>query len=94
MGLADETLINAKGFEQFDVADNSKLDDKRLDFSHIIAATFNSTEGKQVLDAMVKKYLVRTIANNNDSLIAIGRKQGEADVIHYILGQIELSANS
>jgi len=94
MDLATETYISAQGFKQFDVADNSKLDDKQLDFAHKVNTVFSSNEGKEVLTAMVSRYLVRTIAGDNDTQIAIGRKQGNAEVIHHILAQIELSANS
>ncbi len=94
MSLAQEVYTQAKGWSEFEVADNSKEDDKRLDFAHTIATAFNSKEGKEVLTAMVEKYLVRKVADPHDTQIGIGIKQGEANVVHYILSQIELSANS
>lgn len=89
MSLASETLVQANGWS--DIADNNEINQDRLQFSHKIAKIFGTIEGKEVLDAMVKKYLLATIANDTDTQIAIGRKQGRCDVVKYILSEIEIS---
>ena len=92
MDLASETLITARGWSSFDVAERN-TQQEYLDFAHLVASLFGTPEGKKVLDVMIKKYLLRDIAGDNDSQIAIGRKQGRADVVKQILAQIEISNN-
>ena len=86
--LADEYLIQARGWGDFTP---EQKDDKYLDFAHLVAKTFQTESGKQVLEAMVKKYLTNNIAESHDTMLSIGIKQGKASLIKEILGQIEIS---
>lgn len=94
MSLAQEKYITASGWDKFDVVEQGTKEDKHLEFAHKVAKIFGTTEGKEVLDAMVNKYLVRKIVSPHDTQFGAGEKQGEANVIHQILAQIELSDNS
>jgi len=91
MELARETLINAQGWNKFNEANNAKVNQEHIDFAHTVNAAFRTADGKKILNAMVERYLLCDIASNADTQIAIGRKQGRADVVKYILSQIELS---
>lgn len=94
MSLANEYLISAEGWQQFDVApteDDNKQ--KRLDFSHKVAKVFGSPEGKEVLNTMVQMYLLNDIVSPNDTQFAAGIKQGKASLVKQIMAQIELSNN-
>lgn len=93
--IADETLISAEGWSQFDTHQpKEKEKQEHIDFSHKVAKVFKSREGKEVLSLMVKRYLLNDIAQDNDTQIGIGRKQGRADVVKQILAHIEISNNA
>lgn len=94
MELARETLINAQGWSQFDQADNKKQSQEHLELAHTIARTFKTPDGKKVLDVLVKRYLLNDIVTPNDTAFAVGIRQGRADLVKQILGQIEISNNS
>ena len=94
MGLADEYLVKAEGWEQFEQPSKDKKAQGQLDFSHKIAKIFSGDEGKEVLSILVRRYLLNDIAQANDTQISIGRKQGHADIIKQFLAHIEISNNS
>ena len=92
MSVASEELISAKGWQEFDVVDNTdKSNQQHLDFAHDVAKIFKTREGKRVLKAMVQKYLLGNIVSPNDTNMGVGIKQGRADVIKNIMAQIEIS---
>lgn len=94
MSLASDELVSANGWQEFEKADNTKTNQDYLDFTHKVARVFNSTEGKEILDIMVSKYLLCDIAQPNDTQIQIGIRQGRASLVKQILGQIEISNNT
>lgn len=91
MDLANEYMISASGWTQFDEAPKDQGNAEYLEFAHKVARVFGTPEGKEVLDAMVKKYLLTDIANATDTQVGIGIKQGRASVVKQILAQIEIS---
>ncbi len=94
MSIASEAIVTAEGWQEFDVVDQDKGNQDHLNFAHDVAKTFGTSEGKRVLDAMVKKYMMVDIVQSNDSQMGVGIKQGRASVVKQILAQIEISANS
>lgn len=93
MELIRETLTQAKGWSSFDRVDNKTENQEYLEFAHKVAKTFSTPDGKEVLNAMVDRYLVKSFTNSND-VNDLLRKQGRADVIKQILAQIEISNNA
>lgn len=93
MSLAGDEVISANGWSSLEQADNKKPNQEHLNFTHKVAGLFSSTEGQQVLKAMVDKYLITSFTNDNEPNSLI-RKQGRADVVKYILSQIEISNNT
>lgn len=93
MSLANEYLTQARGWNEFEIADTSKPNQEHLDFSHKVAKIFSSSEGKEVLIALVQRYLIGSFTNDNEPNSLL-RKQGRADVIKQILAQIEISNNT
>ena len=94
MGLADETIISANGWEQFETANKGKSNQEHLDFAHKIAKTFGTSEGQEVLEMLVKRYLLADIVQPNDTQFSAGIKQGRASVVKQILANIEISNNT
>ncbi len=96
MSLASDKLVSANGWQEFDVVDNTKDKNNQahLDFAHSVASTFKTTQGKEVLNAMIQRYLLVDIVSAGDTQFAAGIKQGRASVIKSILSQIEISDNS
>ena len=93
--LANEYIVKAEGWSEFDLADQEDgRNQERLDVSHKIAKLFTSKAGKEVLDLMVRQYLLADIALPNDTQIAVGIKQGKASVVKEILAHIEISNNA
>ena len=88
-----DVLVKAEGWSRFDEAPKDKDNQDHLDFAHKVANVFKTSEGQEVLEAMVKKYLIASFSNDNDPHSLI-RKQGRADVVKQILAQIETSNNS
>lgn len=62
-----------------------------MEFARRVERVFSTEDGKEVLDAMVRRYLMVDIVCANDTQFASGIKQGRASVIKAILGQLELS---
>jgi hypothetical protein len=91
--LADK-IVEAQGWARFDEAPENDINQEHLDFAHKVARVFESDDGKAVLDAMIKKYLLTDIVTANDTQFGAGIKQGRASVVKYILAQMEVSANS
>jgi len=73
------------------VNDNKQAFDERMEFARRVERVFSTEDGKEVLDAMVRRYLMIDIVVANDTQFSAGIKQGRASVIKAILGQIELS---
>lgn len=94
MSLANEYLTQARGWNEFEIADKSKPNQEYLNFSHKVAKIFSSSEGKEVLSAMVQRYLLCDIVQPNDSQFSAGIKQGRASVVKQILANIEISNNT
>jgi hypothetical protein len=92
--IASDTLIQATGWKEFDIADKDDNNQERLDFSHSVASLFTSIDGKKLLDVFVKQFLLNNIVSPNDTQFAVGIKQGRADVIKQILAHIEISNNA
>ena len=93
MELIRETLVQAKGWSSFDKVDNKVENQEYLEFAHKVARTFATKDGKEVLNALVDRYLVKSFSNSNDTNELL-RKSGRADVIKQILAQIEISDNA
>lgn len=92
--LADEYMVKAEGWSQFEQAENDSPADERLELSHKIAKLFNSKPGKEVLDIMVRQYLLSDIVQAHSTQFGAGIKQGQANVIKNILAHIEISNNT
>lgn len=88
--LANETIVNASGWASLDVKDNDEANQDRLDFSHKVARVFGTSEGKEVLDALVKSYLVVGYSSNDTHQTY--REIGRGDVVRKILAEIEISS--
>lgn len=52
---------------------------------------FNSTDGKFVLEHMVKTQLTGSIAMQGDDLLNIGEKQGRANLVKEIIQRVEVA---
>jgi len=91
---ANEYLVTAEGWSQFDVPEKDATNQDRLDFSHDIAKTFSSTEGKKVLTALVSRFLLSDIVTAHETQFGAGIKQGQANVVKQLLAHIEISNNS
>jgi len=92
--LANESLLKTKGWQQFDVVEKDEDNQEHLNFAHDVATTFNSVQGRKVLNALVKRYLMADIVRPGDTQFAAGIRQGQASVVKSILAQIELSDNT
>ena len=53
--LANEYIVKAEGWNQFEQSDNAIPADNRLELSHKIAKLYNSKLGKEVLDIDPRK---------------------------------------
>ncbi len=62
-----------------------------MEFARRVERVFSTEDGKEVLEAMMRKYLMVDIVVAQDTQFSAGIKQGRASVIKAILGQIELS---
>lgn len=80
-----------KGWQDLDVNDNKETFDERMEFARRVERVFSTEDGKEVLEAMVKRYLMIDVVVANDTQFSAGIKQGRASVVKAILGQIELS---
>ena len=91
---ANEQLAAAEGWSQFDVPEKDIANQDRLNFSHKVAKVFSETEGKEVLTALISRYLLCDIVTPSDTQFSAGIKQGRADVVKQILAHIEISNNT
>ena len=94
MSIANEYLVTAEGWQQFDVPEKDKSNQERLNFSHKVAKLFSSTEGNEVLQALIARYLLGDIVTPSETQFGAGIKQGRADVVKQILAHIEISNNT
>ena len=92
--LANEQITRAEGWSQFDITPTEDNAQKHLDISHKVAGVFSTTEGKEILNLFVSRYLLNDIVTPHDTQFAVGIKQGRADVVKQILAHIEISNNA
>ena len=79
------------GWKEFDVNPNMETFDEKIEFARRVERVFSTEDGKEVLDAMIRRYMMVDIVCVNDTQFGAGIKQGRASVIKAILGQLELS---
>ena len=96
--IANSTLLKAEGWsKEFDVAtpeDRVEQNADRLEISHKFAKLYSSKIGKEILDLMVRQYLLNDVVTAHDTQFGVGIRQGKASVVKEILAHIEISNNS
>lgn len=85
--LTVEGLVNRRQEPISDITYANRI----KEINSIYARLFSTEDGKYVLEHLVKMNLIGSIAERGDTLLDIGVKQGNADIIKGIIQRIETS---
>lgn len=95
-GLERDTLIEADGWAALDLSEFDRMNVTEREQALIVAGHFQNTftmseQGKFILRLLVEQYLLQRIVQPGDDEFAAGIRQGQADVVRFILRQIEIA---
>lgn len=76
-----------------EIIDRSEEEKKASEIASAYLNTFSTEAGKFVLDSMIETFLTKPIVRSGEDAYAQGIRQGRADVIMQIIGQIEYAKN-
>lgn len=89
-----DSVLEVAGWDQLDGLDDAtraKMLQANVDHASMYRMAFATDAGKRVLDDLAAQYLKTRIARPGDDMLAVGIRQGQADVVMRILYMIEFA---
>lgn len=65
--------------------------DRALETASLFKEAFGTDAGKRVLAILVEQTLARKVANDDSTMIAVGKREGQNDIVRQILQNIQLA---
>lgn len=85
-------VMALKGWESLDLSgDRSREQNAEIanEIASMYYQTFSTDAGQRVLEMMVQTFLTRPAARPGDDVLAVGIREGRADVVRQILQEME-----